>query len=166
MPVASAIENLALNLAVDSGHTWMVLLKDNLEIERLSYGPTSPITLANRNDFLNGNISGTGNYPIGTSSGSEKIPIEDEQKGEAMKVAIQNFKATPPNYSPTSHCTNVITNLLQSQGIQPPDGRGDLIFKEGGIQLWSGYDQNPYHLGLLFGASPRPNPPPSTKKFK
>lgn len=165
MPPATAISkdengDDVLNIAAASGHAWIILLKDGMEVDKISYGPAPPVNGANAMDLLNGTgIVATATYAIGVAHRSKEFPITSEE-AKKLGTAMTDFKAAVPKYTATNNCASVPLDLMKKASITNlPDGKGKVGYP---VDLSDPNSKliiipnvvTPYHLGKQLDPAP------------
>ena len=149
----AAVQNNVLNVAVDTGHTFVYIRNLGVVTTMLSFGPGSQIGPNNIVQFLRGNLPGNAHWPLTGSTNTWEFPISTGQMNTA-KQAISDFKAHVPNYTTTMQCTSAALSIATTAGVSLPSGVGPVIARESrtwrghtvGVTLWHGDVANPYHL--------------------
>jgi RHS repeat-associated protein len=157
-----AVKDNTLNVAIDTGHTWVVLSDidphDILGEEmKYSHGPGAPIGKDDLDDFKDGKFPGTADWETKTHEGSavtKEWELEADECKKAKKI-IEDMKKAVPNYSPANQCTSVALKILNEIPVDPapPDGVGYVIAERAFQRKWEGNAANPYHLNKQLGGS-------------
>jgi hypothetical protein len=150
-----AVKNNVLNVAFDTGHSWLELEDENSKTITFSFGPGDQIGKDNLDDFKNGKLPGNVEWPIGGhgATAATKSWDLDQDECDKAKELIADKKKEKPNYSPQYQCTSAALEILTSIPVDPapPDGVGFVIAERFGIRKWEGNAANPYHLSLQLG---------------
>ncbi len=150
-----AVENNILNVAFDTGHSWLELEDEVAKTITFSFGPGSAIGKDNLEDFKDGKLLGNVEWPI---AGHEATAVTkswklDKTECEKAKKLIEDKKKAKPNYSPQYQCTSAALEILTSIPVDPvpPNGVGRVIAERYGFRKWEGNVANPYHLSKQLG---------------
>ena len=151
-----AVKNNVLNVAFDTGHSWLELEDEKGKTITFSFGPGAPIGKDNLDEFKDGKLPGNAEWPIG---GHEATAVTkswdlDQTECDKAKKLIADKKKAKPNYSPQYQCTSAALEILTSIPVDPvpPSGVGFVIAERFGIRKWEGNAANPYHLSKQLGA--------------
>ena len=167
-PSTTAVTNNVLNVAIDTGHTWVEFTQRETTII-FSVGPDQPIGKDDINNFKSGNLPGTTGFSV-ESHRANAVRREWKLNCTQCKHAKKVFKEKvqqPINYTPFYQCTSAALGLLNSIPVEPspPEGKGMVIARAYGVTVWRGIVANPYHLALELGATPTPSPSSGGKKW-
>jgi hypothetical protein len=154
-PESKAVHNNVFNVAIDTGHTWLVVSdNDNNTTTTWSFGPGAQIGRGNKNQFKDGKLPGNANWPTqGDVVGATKTWELDREHCDRAKKLIEDKKASVPNYTPTYQCTSSALDILNAIHLDPPPpaGVGHVIARAYGHTFWEGDIANPYNLSVALG---------------
>ena len=150
-----AIKNNVLNVAFDSGHSWLELKEESGDTITFSFGPGAQIGKDNLDDFKNGKLPGNAEWPVAghKATAATKAWNLNQTKCDKAKKLIAEKKKAVPNYSPQYQCTSAALKILTSIPVHPapPNGVGLVIAERFGIRKWEGNVANPLHLSQQLG---------------
>jgi hypothetical protein len=165
VPKSSAVRGNVLNVAEDSGHTF-VYLRDQTSkvVSILSFGPGQQIGASNKDQFKNGNLPGDAHWSLSGSASTWESTITGPQL-TVGKQAITDFKAHVPNYTPHVQCTTAALSIAKKVGLTLPSGVGPVVAEAFGRTFFRGNIANPYHLNQQMTAMYGPANVVSTSTF-
>ena len=151
-PNKKAVSKDGLNVAVDTGHTFVYIkdAKGNI-VSIHSFGPAKPIG-SNKTDFKEGKVGGNPKWPLQGLVNTWEFDITSEQFDAGVK-AESDFKKNPPNYTSTCQCTSTSVTAAAAAGVNLPDGIGHVKAQSYGYSAFSGNLANPYHLNQQMEAA-------------